>query len=341
MQRKKCNFGAVFKVIVYTPLIMSVDNTLDFYISDWFEHFELPKHPEGLYSPIEYTLRSGGKRLRPKLLLAALLGFDGAPEKARWQCLGLEMFHNFTLLHDDVMDKSELRRGQPTVHIKWNENTAILSGDTMLTLATRYMSQCDDSSLRVVLDTFNTTAIEVYEGQQLDMDFENRKDVTVDEYLEMIRLKTSVLLGCALKIGAILGGADSTDVEGLYDFGVNLGIGFQLRDDYLDTFGDPLIFGKQIGGDILNDKKTWLMITALNDITGRQMLKEVEGLTEPDEKINAVRSIYTRLELDRHILELIKHYSQQAVKCLDATSVSVPVKKYLTDIASRLIDRAY
>ncbi|MCH5219518.1 MAG: polyprenyl synthetase family protein [Muribaculaceae bacterium] len=308
-------------------------------ITEWFANISYPSEPSGLFDPIEYTLRSGGKRLRPALLLAAVNAFGGDMQSVRNQCIGIEMFHNFTLLHDDVMDNSDVRRGQPTVHRKWNENTAILSGDTMLTLATQYICDCPDNKIRQILDTFNTTALEVYCGQQYDMDFENRSDVSVEEYIEMIRLKTSVLLGCALKIGAIMSGADSKSTDAIYNFGVNLGLGFQLRDDYLDTFGDPLIFGKHLGGDILNDKKTWLMIMASNEDTSGVMEKALQGRYEENEKISKVTETYRILQLDKRILELISHYSNLAVRELESLQISSDSKRYFIELIDTLETR--
>lgn len=312
---------------------------LNSHIHRLFENVIYPAEPKGLYEPIEYTMRSGGKRIRPTLLLASVKAFGGDIEGVTDQCIGIEMFHNFTLLHDDVMDNSDVRRGQPTVHCKWNNNTAILSGDTMLTMATRLMSNCDDRHLRPVLDLFNKTAIEIYEGQQLDMDFEDRTDVSVDEYLEMIRLKTSVLLGCALQTGAILADAKSEAAKAIYEYGINIGMGFQLRDDYLDTFGDPLIFGKQIGGDILNDKKTWLMITASQEDASGVIRLAREGRFTDDEKITKVTGVYTDLGLDTRILDLIRQYSLRAEKTLDSIEMNPEAKNWFRELAKRLVDR--
>ena len=208
-----------------------------------------PEEPQRLYAPIKYGLEVGGKRIRPTLLMLAYNLYAEDIDRALMPAMAVEIFHNFTLLHDDVMDKADVRRGRPTVHIKWNESTAILSGDAMLTLATQYMSRCDAAKTWEVMTLFNRTAMEVYEGQQYDMDFENRDDVSVEEYLKMIRLKTSVLLGCACELGAIMAGALDSERKAFYDFGIKLGMAFQLQDDYLDTYGDPTVFGKKIGGE--------------------------------------------------------------------------------------------
>ena len=219
-----------------------------------------PAAPSQLYEPIAYHMALGGKRIRPVLLLMACDAMGGDPDAALDAAVGLEMFHNFTLLHDDVMDNADVRRGKPTVHRRWDDNTAILSGDTMLTIATQYIAR---TMSWPVMDLFNQTAIEIYEGQQWDMDYENRNDVTADEYINMIRLKTSVLLGCALKMGALIADADDHEADVLYQAGVNVGLAFQLRDDVLDVWGDPATFGKEIGGDIMNNKKTYLLISAM------------------------------------------------------------------------------
>ena len=222
--------------------------------------------------PVRYTLQAGGKRIRPVLTLAVAdaISPDGR-HLAVNQAAAIELFHNFTLLHDDVMDRADMRRGRPTVHRQWNEATAILSGDAMLTLAgITMMKGCDQARLRPVMRMFNRTAMEIYEGQQHDMDFESRTDVTVGEYMEMIRLKTSVLLGCACALGAIITGADETVTDAFYGYGESLGLAFQLRDDYLDTYGDPATFGKQIGGDIACDKKTWLLINEIGRASCRE-----------------------------------------------------------------------
>ena len=295
--------------------------------------------PEGLYGPIRYTMESGGKRLRPTLLLACAAACGGDISKSLPQALGLEMFHNFTLLHDDVMDNAEVRRGRPTVHRRWNRNTAILSGDAMLTLASQLMSDCDGAILPEVMRLFNKTALEVYEGQQLDMDYESRLDVTIPEYIEMIRLKTSVLLACACRMGVLTAGGSQKLMEDLYEYGEALGIAFQLQDDYLDTFGDPMVFGKETGGDILNEKKTWLWISACNEDETGVMEKAIAGKYNEDDKVRNVRDVYRRLKLDTRIVDLIQVYSNLALDALSRTGLGHEEKEILVDLTRSLATR--
>lgn len=310
------------------------------YINSAISKIKYPDEPSGLYEPIKYTLCDGGKRLRPLLTLATCDALGGDIDGAKNQAIGVEIFHNFTLLHDDVMDNADMRRGKATVHRKWNEATAILSGDAMLTLATQFMTKGDGTKIWDVISLFNTTAMEVYQGQQYDMDFEKRLDVTVDEYLEMIRLKTSVLLGCACKLGAIMAGAFDSEQKAFYKYGVKLGLAFQLQDDFLDTYGDPNIFGKKIGGDILNDKKTWLLISALNeDNSGK--LKEIIGNKEiaPKEKIAQVKSIYDSLNLGNRCKELMEKYATEAIDALKTVGLSDTDLEFFKKMASDAIGR--
>lgn len=282
--------------------------------------FEFPAEPRGLYEPIRYTLEGGGKRLRPVLLLAAAGAYGLEPHKSMSQAIGIEMFHNFTLLHDDVMDNADVRRGRPTVHRRWSANTAILSGDAMNTMAAQLIARAPIRILPGVLYLFNRTAMEVYEGQQLDMDYESRRDVTQEEYIEMIRLKTSVLLACACHLGALLAGADENDQKSMYRYGERLGLAFQLRDDFLDTYGDPTIFGKAIGGDIINEKKTWLWITATQ--RDPKAMKEILDRRLSDHlKVDAVKELYDRLGLPGESAALIDKYVQEAA---DALPESLP-----------------
>ncbi len=301
-------------------------------------------YPEGtprLFEPVRYTLEGGGKRLRPSLLLASYSALSHSrPEVVLPQALSLEMFHNFTLLHDDVMDKADLRRGRPTVHLRWNENTAILSGDAMLTMASQLLAHCSAERLPRVLELFNRTAMEVYQGQQLDMEFEQRNDVTVAEYLEMIRLKTSVLLACACGMGAELACAPAEDIEAMYQYGLYLGLAFQLRDDWLDTYGDPAVFGKAIGGDILNHKKTWLLITALSE--EREELSAIlEEDLEDEEKISQVRRVYDSLRLGERCAELADRYTTQAISYLNKVQLDEEARRYFTQIAEKASRRSH
>ncbi|MCH4155364.1 MAG: polyprenyl synthetase family protein [Muribaculaceae bacterium] len=305
----------------------------------------LPDEPKGLYQPITYTMALGGKRLRPVLVLMSCDAFGSQSadvlNKAVIPAVGLEMFHNFTLLHDDVMDRSPLRRGKATVHVKWNENTAILSGDAMLTLATHFISQAEP--LKPVLDLFNNTALQIYEGQQFDMDFESRLDVSVDEYINMIRLKTSVLLGCACGMGSILAGAGDADCKALYSFGLNIGLAFQLQDDLLDVYGDELTFGKPIGGDIMNNKKTYLLINALNKADGpdKDELLGWINAENPcrDDKISAVTAIYNRLGIRNETESLIATYQQKALDCLDGIGITYEAQGSFRDFVTMLMNR--
>lgn len=301
----------------------------------------MERKPEGLYAPIAYSLTAGGKRLRPALLLMAAEAFGGedALDKAKKAAVGLEMFHNFTLLHDDVMDNSDTRRGRPTVHAKWDTNTAILSGDAMLTLATELVSDVPDACLRPVLAAFNRGAMEVYDGQRYDMDFETRTDVTIDEYVEMIRLKTGALLGAACAVGAIIGGASEKDVEAMRSFGEMLGIAFQIQDDWLDTFGDSTTFGKPIGGDILNDKKTFLLINALSgqfgDTAALRSALELEG----DIKVKTVTRIFAKMGLDEATRKAVNSYSSKAIKALKKVDIAPDSAEALRLLVEKLTGR--
>lgn len=308
-------------------------------ISESVDALSFPQNLPGLYEPIRYTLEAGGKRLRPLLTLAACQACGVSAEEALNQALGIEMFHNFTLLHDDVMDRAETRRGRLTVHVKWDTATAILSGDTMLTFATQLIAKCPAEKLPEVLALFNRTAIEIYEGQQMDMDFEQRTDVSVDEYLEMIRLKTGVLLGCAAAIGAVMAHASEQTIRAFYDFGVNLGIAFQLQDDYLDTFGDAETFGKSIGGDIRNDKKTWLLISALNEAP--EEIKPWLGLEPTGKKVQAVTDIYRRLNLPAAIHQMIDDYTVASVDSLTAAGLPAQAFQWFQDLTSELTNRKH
>lgn len=295
---------------------------------------------DALYSPITYGMQAGGKRLRPTILLMTADAFGNCPDKAINPAVGIEMFHNFTLLHDDVMDKSDTRRGRPAVHSKWDENTAILSGDTMLTLATKKISEVDDSILRPVLDTFNDQALRVYEGQRLDMDFENVTEVALDDYIEMIKLKTGALIGGAAKIGALIGGASAEDAERMYEFGLMLGVAFQIEDDYLDTFGNADTFGKPIGGDINNNKKTFLMVKGL--VAGgpnAEALKAAMKMPAGPTKVKTVTRIYETMGMPAVSKAEVAAYSSKALAAIKKTSLSDERRESFRKLIDKLICR--
>ncbi|MES2375777.1 MAG: polyprenyl synthetase family protein [Bacteroidota bacterium] len=304
-----------------------------------------PVYPAELYEPIYYILSMGGKRMRPALLLMACDLFGGNVEKALPPALAIEVFHNFTLMHDDIMDNAPLRRGKVTVHEKWNQNAAILSGDVMLIEGYKLMMQVDDRLLRVILDIFNSTAVGVCEGQQLDMDFEVRNDVKIDEYIYMIRLKTAVVLGGALKIGSILGGADMKDAELIAEFGENLGLAFQLQDDILDIYGSPEKFGKQVGGDIISNKKTYLLIKALelaNTDQKTELTKWINaGQFDQQEKVEAVTAIYNNVQVRQHAETTMHSYADKAFEALEKINLPEENKQYLRDFADSLMVREY
>lgn len=302
-----------------------------------------PMHPAELYEPISYILSIGGKRMRPALLLMACDLFGGNVDDALSAALAIEVFHNFTLVHDDIMDNAPLRRGRTTVHERWNKNVAILSGDMMLIEGYKLMMRVEDHLLRPVMDIFNSTAVGVCEGQQFDMEFETRADVSIDEYIKMIRLKTAVVLGGALKIGALIGGAETKDAELLRDFGENLGIAFQLQDDILDVYGDPEKFGKQVGGDIISNKKTYLLIKAL-ELAKDHSATELNILLASDqfdnvEKVKLVTDIYNSLDIRQHAKTEMQQYADKAFKALDAINLPDTHKQYLRNFADGLLVR--
>ena len=302
-----------------------------------------PEQPSHLYEPITYTMDLGGKRLRPVLVHMACEAVGGDINRALTPAIGLEMFHNFTLLHDDVMDKADIRRGKPTVHVKWDDNTAILSGDAMLTMATQLIAQAPADVMPQVMDLYNRTAMEIYEGQQYDVDFETRNDVTVDEYIEMIRLKTSVLLGCACKMGALIGGADEATAQLFYKVGENLGLAFQLQDDMLDVWGDEATFGKAIGGDIMNNKKTFLLINAMQRATGDHKVELSLWLSTPNAsravKVPAVTAIYDALDLRSLSLDAINRYNDEALNALNKIAISDEARSEFANFITRLVKR--
>ena len=294
-------------------------------INSHIADLQFVRTPKGLYDPVTYVLSMGGKRIRPVLMLMAYNLYKEDVESVFSPATGIEVYHNYTLLHDDLMDRADKRRGKDTVHKVWNDNAAILSGDAMLVLAYQFMAQCPVGHLKEVMDLFSLTALEICEGQQMDMEFERRNDVKEEEYLEMIRLKTSVLLAASLKIGALLGGASAEDAERLYDFGVNMGVAFQLKDDLLDVYGDAAVFGKNIGGDILCNKKTYMLIKAL-ELADPETKEELWGWIERkefdhEEKIKAVTRIYDRLGIKELAFAAIDKYLKMSRDILDKIDV--------------------
>ncbi|HLW09840.1 MAG TPA: polyprenyl synthetase family protein [Fermentimonas sp.] len=318
-------------------------NFLEKRINEELKRVLINDQPRTLFDPPVYVFSLGGKRIRPILALMAADLFEKDIEPVINPALAVEIFHNFSLLHDDLMDNADVRRGSDTVHKKWNENTAILSGDAMVIEAYRYVAKLPDKYLSRVLELFSKTAMEICIGQQYDMDFEQRYDVTEDEYLNMIKLKTAVLIGCSLKIGAIISDASKEDADSLYRFGINLGLAFQLKDDLLDVYGDFKTFGKKPGGDILSNKKTFLLIRALES-SNHEQRKELEKWIgainyNPDEKIAAVKNIYDELNLKSLVENLIEKYYLASLECLSSISVPDNRKKDLKDLSENLMYR--
>jgi geranylgeranyl diphosphate synthase type II len=304
---------------------------------------DLEKEPALLYQPIRYTLSMGGKRLRPVLCLMACELFDGSIQQAIPAALALEVFHNFTLLHDDIMDKAEKRRNCDCVHVKWNNNIAILSGDAMSIMAFQQLNRLPDPLMRQCLEVFAETAIQVCEGQQFDMDFETTNEVSETDYLNMIQLKTGVLLAASLKIGAMIGKAPAADAERLYQFGVHTGIAFQLQDDFLDVYGDSQTLGKKIGGDIVTNKKTYLLIQALRNADAATRAELLYWLNEapadPEAKIKAVTAIFDRTHVKAICQEKMEQQAQEALKSLEAVKVDDKRKEKLKQLAMELTSR--
>lgn len=304
---------------------------------------QFTRTPKGLYDPVTYVLSLGGKRIRPVLMLMAYNLFREDVKSILQPATGIEVYHNYTLLHDDLMDRADKRRGKPTVHKVWNDNVAILSGDAMLVLAYQFMAQCPSEKLKEVLDLFSLTALEICEGQQMDMEFEQRNDVSEAEYIEMIRLKTSVLLAASLKIGAVLGGASKGDADYLYDFGVNLGLAFQLKDDLLDVYGDSARFGKNIGGDILCNKKTYLVIKAFEHADKEQASQLDDWFNrktfDPQQKIEAVTRLYNQIGVRELCEAKIVEYSRRASESLRLLDVPAENKRELEKLMEKLMYR--
>ncbi len=312
-------------------------------IENRIENLNLPDEPKELYDPVRYILSIGGKRVRPALVLLGCDLFGGSVSAATFPALAIEIFHNFTLLHDDIMDKSDLRRGKQTVHLKWDENVAILSGDVMSILASRLINESPGAVLRNVNDVFTLTAMQVCEGQQFDMNFESRKAVEEEEYLRMIELKTAVLIAASLKIGAMLGGAAEKDAEDLYLFGKNLGIAFQLQDDLLDAYGNTAEFGKKTGLDIIDNKKTILMISALREANEEQKKSLLNWLSvtdfDPEEKVSAVVEIFDALNIKSLTETMIHHYFEEALENLKNLNRPEESKAELLKFAAFLMER--
>jgi geranylgeranyl diphosphate synthase type II len=312
-------------------------------VNDFLASLPYERKPKSLYEPVEYVLSLGGKRIRPVLMLMGYNLWRQHPEDILMPAIGLETYHNYTLLHDDLMDNADVRRGHQTVHRRWDANKAILSGDSMLVLAYQRMQQVPADKLPAVLDLFTETALEIGEGQEYDMTFETRNDVTEDEYIEMIRLKTSVLLACALKIGALLADAPQEDADRLYRFGEQLGLAFQLQDDLLDVYGDPKVFGKAIGGDITSNKKTYMLINAVNRANAEQRKELEQWIAAKDfnreEKVAAVTRLYDEIGIRQLCEEKINYYFSQARKTLSQVQVpedrKAPLFAYMDDLLHR------
>lgn len=315
-------------------------------VNAFLSNLPYDRKPASLYEAVRYVLSMGGKRIRPVLMLLAYNLYKDDPESILMQAVGLETYHNYTLLHDDLMDNADLRRGHETVHRKWNANQAILSGDSMLVLAyERIMNGCANDKLLSVLNIFTETALQIGEGQQYDMDFETRIDVTEEEYIEMIRLKTSVLLACALEMGAILADAPSEDAGNLYKFGEQIGLAFQLQDDYLDVYGDEKVFGKAIGGDITSNKKTYMLINAFIHANEKQRRELTKWITAKDfdrkEKVAAVTKLYNEIGVDKLAQQKIAYYFDESRKYLNAVKVSDERKQQLRNYTEKMLHRNY
>ena len=312
-------------------------------VNTFIDKLTYNREPKSLYDPIKYVLSLGGKRIRPVLMLLGYNLWKDDPERILMPAVAVETYHNYTLLHDDLMDNADKRRGHDTVHKKWDANTAILSGDAMLVVAYQRLATVDQTKLKPVLDLFTETALEIDEGQQFDIDFENRSDVKEEEYIEMIRLKTSVLLACALKIGAILANAPVTDAEALYKFGEQLGLAFQLQDDLLDVYGDTKVFGKEIGGDIMCNKKTFMLINAFNRANDAQ-LKELQKWCSGEkfdrkEKVAAVTHLYDEIGIRQLCEAKIEYHFEESKKWLDKVSVPEERKAHLRAYVNQMMKR--
>ena len=322
---------------------MHTFNELKAILDTSLKQAEFPTKPNQLYDPLRYILGIGGKRIRPLLALMSCDLFNGDPKKAIQAARAVEYFHNFSLIHDDIMDQADVRRGQETVHKKWNENVGILSGDALLVKAYQQLDDYPAELFKPLTQLFSMTAIEVCEGQQYDVDFEDLNEVSKEDYIEMIRLKTAVLLGASLKMGALVAMASEKDAELIYKFGIDLGIAFQLQDDYLDSFGDAEHFGKRIGGDIINNKKTILFIEALKQSNSEQkdqLMKLYRLRDDSRQKIDEVKSIFEDSGAKTETLSLIEYYTSRAFDTLDQISVKSQNKQELKSLASYLMNRS-
>jgi len=310
---------------------------------NYLNDFATPKAPNSLYEPIEYILGLGGKRLRPVLTLLTTEIFDNSFENSLDAALAVEVFHNFSLIHDDIMDDAPLRRGEQTVHEKWDLNTGILSGDAMLILAYQLFENYEGETFKALAKLFSKTAIEVCEGQQYDIDFETRNDVTILEYLKMIEYKTAVLVGAAMKMGAIVANASNEDQNSIYEFGKNLGIAFQLQDDYLDAFGNPETFGKQVGGDILENKKTYLFLKALELLDAQKKTELLQFYNDSslknDDKVSKVKQVFDESGASIETKNAIESYTQKAFDVLESISISSDKKELLKQFGTALMNR--
>ncbi|MBO6188835.1 MAG: polyprenyl synthetase family protein [Prevotella sp.] len=322
---------------------MNTSNEILQKINDCLANLPYDRKPASLYEPVKYVLSMGGKRIRPVLMLMSYNLWHERPEDILMPAIGLETYHNYTLLHDDLMDNADMRRGHETVHRRWDANKAILSGDSMLVLAYQRVAQVPADKLRQVLDLFTVTALEIGEGQEYDMDFETRNDVTEDEYIEMIRLKTSVLLACAMKMGAILADAPQEDIERLYRVGEQLGLAFQLQDDLLDVYGDPKVFGKAIGGDIASNKKTYMLINAINRANSKQQAELKRWISAKtfnrEVKVSEVTRLYDEIGIRQLCEQKINHYFDLARRTLDEVSVADERKQALRTYMDEMLHR--
>ncbi|MBR5610779.1 MAG: polyprenyl synthetase family protein [Bacteroidales bacterium] len=305
---------------------------------------ELEKEPKELYGPIAYILSIGGKRIRPKMCLATYSLFSNKVDRdILYPAIALDIFHAFTLIHDDIMDKADMRRGQLTIHKKWNDNIAILSGDVMSIQAYEYMAYAPQEVLPAVMKVFTKTAIEVCEGQQYDMNFEDTPFITMDDYLKMIGLKTAVLIACSAKIGALIGGASEAQAQALYDFGYQLGIAFQITDDYLDVYADPNVFGKNIGGDITNNKKSWLLVKTMKNAQGedKEELNAILALSEEcaEEKISRMKALYAKLDIASAAEAEIEKYYSAALASLDKLDLDQEKRGIMEEFAHQIVKR--